>query len=197
MSSEWKGKSVSKWKGEPISRRRFLGYATIGLGAIISALVATPLIGSLLSPLLEKKKEKTGWAELGKTEDFKVGQPKRVQWTTATKEGWVVETTPRAVWVVTLDGKKFIVFNPKCTHLNCAYSWYLEGEPHETAYGSKMPDEDYFFCPCHDGVYDITGKVVSGPPPRPLDTLPVKIENGKLFTIYEDFRAGISEKIEI
>lgn len=178
MSFEWKDKSIS--------RRRFLGYATIGLGAIISGLVALPLIGNLVSPILEKKKAGTRWVELGRTEDFKVGQPTMVQWVTSTMEGWFMETAPRAAWVVKQDKENLIVFNPRCTHLTCAYSWKEEG-----------PHKGHFFCPCHDGVFDINGGVVSGPPPRPLDILPVKIEDGKLFTIYKDFRAGIAEKTEI
>ncbi len=174
------------WKDKPVSRRRFLGYATIGLGAIVSALVAIPLIGSLVSPVLQKKEKGTEWVELGKIEDFDVGQPTMVQWTTSKMDGWLMATTPRAVWVVAQDGENFTVFNPRCTHLTCAHNWKEEG-----------PHKGHFFCPCHDGVFDINGKVLSGPPPRPLDTLPVKVENDKLFTIYKDFRAGIAEKIEI
>ena len=175
----------SAWKDKSISRRRFLGYATVGIGAIVSALVATPLIGSLISPILEKKKVETEWAELGKIEDFEVGQPAMVQWVTSRMDGWVMETAPRAVWVIKQDGENFTVFNPRCTHLTCAYSWKEEG-----------PHKGHFFCPCHDGVFDINGQVLGGPPPRPLDILPVKVEDGRLFTIYKDFRAGITDKIE-
>ncbi len=187
----------SAWKDKSISRRRFLGYATVGIGAIVAALVATPLIGSLISPILEKKKVETEWVELGKTADFEEGQPTMVQWVTSRMDRWFMETAPRAVWVVKQDRENFTVFNPRCTHLSCSYSWKLKGEPHQTAYGSAMPDKDHFFCPCHDGIFGIDGTVLAGPPPRPLDTLPVKVENGKLFTIYKDFRVGIAEKIEL
>ncbi len=197
MSFEWKTKPISRLGGEPVSRRRFLGYATIGLGAIISGLAAFPLIGSLISPILEKKKAETEWVELGKVEDFEVGQPTMVQWTTSRMDGWFMETAPRAVWVVKQDEENFTVFNPRCTHLTCAYSWKLKGEQYKTAYGSAMPDKDHFFCPCHDGIFAISGEVLGGPPPRPLDTLPMKVEDSRLFTIYKDFRVGIAEKIEI
>ncbi len=197
MSHEWKSKPISRGGRGPVSRRRFLGYVTIGLGAIVSGLVAFPLIGSLISPILEKKKAATEWVELGKVEDFEVGQPTMVQWTTSRMDGWFMDTAPRAVWVVKQDEENFTVFNPRCTHLSCAISWKLEGEPHMTAYGSAMPDKDHFFCPCHDGIFDIGGKVVGGPPPRPLDTLSMKVEDSRLFTIYKDFRAGIAKKIEI
>ena len=42
-------------------------------------------------------------------------------------------------------------------------------------------DETDFHCPCHDGVFDVEGKVVSGPPPRPLDEYENKVEDGNLF----------------
>jgi Rieske Fe-S protein len=149
-------------------------------------MVGIPLIGSLISPVLQKRKMGTEWVELGKIADFEVGQPTMVQWVTSTMEGWVMETTPRAVWVVTPDGENFAVLNPRCTHLTCAYSWQDKG-----------PHKGHFFCPCHDGVFDINGQVLGGPPPRPLDTLPVKVEDGRLFTMYKDFRAGITDKIEL
>jgi cytochrome b6-f complex iron-sulfur subunit len=33
-----------------------------------------------------------------------------------------------------------------------------------------------FVCPCHAGIYDLDGNVVSGPPPKPLTAIPLKIE---------------------
>jgi nitrite reductase/ring-hydroxylating ferredoxin subunit len=40
-----------------------------------------------------------------------------------------------------------------------------------------------------------TGAVLSGPPPRPLDTLPVKVENDSVFVMFETFRTGIKDKV--
>lgn len=45
-------------------------------------------------------------------------------------------------------------FDAVCTHLECTVEY--------------RPNHDDMFCPCHDGVYDLHGKVVSGPPPSPL-----------------------------
>jgi menaquinol-cytochrome c reductase iron-sulfur subunit len=42
-----------------------------------------------------------------------------------------------------------------------------------------------------------TGKVLGGPPPRPLDTLPVKVENGEVHVMFETFRTGIEEKVMV
>jgi Rieske Fe-S protein len=54
-----------------------------------------------------------------------------------------------------------------CTHLSCRVRWVAE--------------RGQFFCPCHNGVFDKEGLVVSGPPPRPLDRYEVKVEGDQLF----------------
>ena len=43
----------------------------------------------------------------------------------------------------------------------------------------------------------VQGEVLSGPAPRPLDTLPVKIEGGRLLVTYKEFKAGTAAKIEL
>jgi Rieske Fe-S protein len=37
-----------------------------------------------------------------------------------------------------------------------------------------------FKCPCHNGVYSSEGKVVSGPPPRPLTQLQARVKDGQI-----------------
>lgn len=52
-------------------------------------------------------------------------------------------------------------FNAVCTHLDCTVEFHAErGE---------------IFCNCHNGVYDLLGRNVSGPPPRPLETYKVML----------------------
>ncbi len=57
-------------------------------------------------------------------------------------------------------------FSAVCTHLGCTVAFF--------------PEDEVFECPCHGGEYDIDGKVLHGPPPRPLPRLNVKVENGKV-----------------
>ncbi|MFQ6071976.1 MAG: ubiquinol-cytochrome c reductase iron-sulfur subunit [Methanosarcinales archaeon] len=61
-----------------------------------------------------------------------------------------------------------------CTHLGCIVKW----EP-----DMNMPDypKPHFHCPCHRGIYDEYGKVISGPPPRPLPKYKVSVEDGKIY----------------
>lgn len=50
-------------------------------------------------------------------------------------------------------------FSRRCTDLGCLVSWNKEREQ--------------FVCPCHQGVFDKTGRNIAGPPPRPLDRFEV------------------------
>jgi len=52
-------------------------------------------------------------------------------------------------------------FDAVCTHLQCTVEF--------------RANHDDIFCPCHDGVYDLNGKNVSGPPPRPLEKYKVTL----------------------
>ena len=48
-----------------------------------------------------------------------------------------------------------------CTHLNCTVQY--------------RSDVREVWCACHNGFYDLNGRNVSGPPPRPLDSFDVHI----------------------
>lgn len=50
-------------------------------------------------------------------------------------------------------------FSAVCTHLNCTVQY--------------RPDLTEIWCACHNGRYNLNGKNVAGPPPRPLDTYTV------------------------
>src|ERR1051326_8864829 len=82
----------------------------------------------------------------------------------------------KGVWVVRQPDNTFSVFNGRCTHVGCAYAW--------------QNDQHQFPCPCHAGVFAIDGKVLAGPPPRPLDTLETRVDGGDLQTQIQDFRLG-------
>jgi Rieske Fe-S protein len=44
-----------------------------------------------------------------------------------------------------------------------------------------IEDQQIFFCPCHNGVFDKAGEVVSGPPSRALDRYETKVEDAVLY----------------
>jgi Rieske Fe-S protein len=53
-------------------------------------------------------------------------------------------------------------FIATCTHLDCTVQY--------------RDDWDLIWCACHNGRYDLNGRNVSGPPPRPLTTLTVEVK---------------------
>ncbi len=62
------------------------------------------------------------------------------------------------------DGS-FKAFSLVCTHLACTVTW--------------RPERNEFYCPCHDGFFDAEGKVLSGPPPGPLERWKVEVKGDK------------------
>jgi menaquinol-cytochrome c reductase iron-sulfur subunit len=46
-------------------------------------------------------------------------------------------------------------------------------------------------------VFDVSGRVVAGPAPRPLDPLPSKVDNGRLFIVFKEFKSGVAKQIEL
>jgi cytochrome b6-f complex iron-sulfur subunit len=63
------------------------------------------------------------------------------------------------------DGS-FRAFSLICTHLACTVSW--------------NPEKREFYCPCHEGFFDAEGKVLSGPPPAPLERWKVEVSGEKV-----------------
>ena len=61
----------------------------------------------------------------------------------------------------------FHALSARCTHKGCAVAW--RASTHQ------------FQCPCHNGRFDAAGRNISGPPPAPLPSLPVKIVRGMVF----------------
>jgi Rieske Fe-S protein len=62
--------------------------------------------------------------------------------------------------VRTPDGE-LRAFSAVCTHLDCTVQY--------------KADTSQMWCACHNGLYDLAGNVVSGPPPRPLERFAVNL----------------------
>ena len=163
-----------------ISRRSFLSYVTAAMGAFAATVIAVPLVGAFVSPALRKRLPGI-WMSLGPVSSFRKGDPKMVGLTVIKQDGWVEARQPRLVWVVTEDNNKFRIYNAQCTHLGCIVDWH--------------PEKKAWMSPCHAGVFAFEdGQVLSGPPPRPLDSLEYKIEKGELVINFQDFHLGTTDK---
>ena len=60
----------------------------------------------------------------------------------------------------TVEGE-FRAFSAICTHLDCTVQF--------------QPETSQIWCACHNGLYDLNGSVVSGPPPRPLEQFVIRL----------------------
>jgi len=163
------------------TRRGFFRVAIGILGGCIGLVLGIPLVGSLVGPAFRKKVPR--WARVAPVESLPLGQPAVLSFTDQSSEGYLRETVVRNVWAVKRSADEVTVFSPICTHLGCRYDW--------------EPNSGRFLCPCHGSLFGLDGKALAGPAPRPLDTLPVKIENGELFVEWERYELGISRKIPV
>ena len=151
---------------EVMSRRRFLSYVTGLLSAAIALLLAVPLVGMAIGPLLRKKQPP--WVRLGSIEDVPPGVPTKFTYSFRKTDGWFEKTFRGTAYVIKpKGGGNLLVLSNVCTHLGCGVRW--------------DEDSQAFRCPCHNGAFDIEGKVKFGPPPRPLERFTYKVEEGVIF----------------
>ena len=165
--------------GQGVSRRNFMIRSIIGIFAFIGAATAVPLGGFGILPAL--KKRDVGWSDAGPAEDLKPNEPQERRFLQTVKHGWQEEKAERAVWLVKKPDGGVTAFSPNCPHLGCGYRWFAA--------------EQRFKCPCHASVFDISGKVLSGPSPRSLDTVEVRVENGKVLVKFEIYQVGTAKKV--
>jgi Rieske Fe-S protein len=149
-----------------IDRRGFLGLATWAIGGLISLMMGIPAIAYILGPALAKK-EDSDWVRLGSIKKVELGTPTLFKIKMEHQTGWIVDEETHSVYILTENGREFIAMSNICTHLGCRVRW--------------IADREQFFCPCHVGVFDKQGLVISGPPPRPLDRYELRVEGDQIF----------------
>lgn len=148
-----------------ISRRDAMKTAIALIGGVISTALGIPSVAFLIGPAL--KKGEADWMRVGSLSTIELGTPTLFKPKIMRQDGWMAETEEVGVYVLTEDGRNYHAMSNICTHLGCRVRWIGEREQ--------------FFSPCHNGVFDKHGYVVSGPPPRPLDEFETKIEDGNLY----------------
>lgn len=71
-----------------------------------------------------------------------------------------------AILINTQEGN-LLAFSAVCTHLTCTVTYEA--------------DTGTLYCPCHNGRFDLSGSVISGPPPRPLEAYDVEVVGDDIF----------------
>ena len=134
----------------PAQRRTFLFVVAGGLGSLLAVAAGWPLLRFLAPPD-------------GAGEGGQVSVPR-----SAVKAGAAHFFQYRGKPAVALQAKpgEYVALSAVCTHLGCVVQWQ-EGQGE-------------FLCPCHGGRFSAAGVVLAGPPPRPLELLPVAIAGDQL-----------------
>lgn len=75
--------------------------------------------------------------------------------------GQIIKFGRKPVILIRTDTGDFRAFAATCTHLDCIVQY--------------RTDLKQIHCACHNGLYDLTGRNISGPPPRPLEEFVVNV----------------------
>jgi cytochrome b6-f complex iron-sulfur subunit len=129
-----------------MKRRSFLKAILAFLGSVTFASFLYPLLRFLAPPSSEALSKKVTITK----KDIPVG----------TTKDFVFNNTPSII--INTTDKGLIALSKVCTHLGCLVEYDK---------GSRR-----LICPCHAGTYDLEGNVLSGPPPKPLTKLPLRVE---------------------
>lgn len=158
---------------ETRTRRSFLGTLTAAISGVVGVLMAIPLIRFATWPMFHGGGG-ADWFALGPADKFTGGEPVRAEVEVRKVDGWRSTVTKQTVWVTHDGAGQLRVLSAICTHLGCVVPW--------------KGDLKQFACPCHRAFYAPDGARISGPQPRGLDPLPIKVEGGTLYVKYQYFR---------
>lgn len=147
----------------PPTRRNLLGWLVGIINLAVFAVVAGPVVGFVTSPLRSKAKKQ--WVSVLPEHELADGDTREVRFAVLVLDGYAKKEHEYAIFL-RRDGDQVLAFDPACTHLGCRV--HFQG------------DKKRYLCPCHGGVFDDQGHVVSGPPPKPLDQHPVRVEGGQI-----------------
>jgi menaquinol-cytochrome c reductase iron-sulfur subunit len=151
------------------------------IAAVVAAAWAVPLAIYTVAPALKRRIRE--WADAGAAVDLEVDRPRELDVVVSRRDGWQEVRAVKSFWAHRAQNGEVVAFSAICPHLGCAFQW--------------RSDEARFVCPCHLSVFTLSGDVVAGPSPRPLDRLEVKVEDGRLLILPQDFKSGVRQKIPI
>jgi Rieske Fe-S protein len=72
----------------------------------------------------------------------------------------------RPALLVRTPAGEFVAFTAVCTHLNCTVQYNQQ--------------TNLIWCACHNGQFDLNGKVAGGPPPRPLEQYTAHVQGDEI-----------------
>jgi len=177
--------------GESPDRRDFV--KKVVAGGIGGVLVLPPLAAGITVWTDPLRRGGTGGQQIRVTslsalpED---GVPRKFPVVGSRVDAWT-HTAARPIGAVYLrrePGKPVQAFNVVCPHAGCFVDYSAAGA-----------GPGRFVCPCHDSSFALDGRISDphSPAPRGLDALEVEVRDGDVWVKFQNFRAGVTEKIPV
>lgn len=136
-----------------VSRRDFLQLVKRILAATGLTALAAPVLAYFYPPELVETPSQA--IQVGKETEIPLGQSLTIPF-------------GRYPALVIHTSAGFRAYSAVCTHFACICKW--------------DPEDQVIFCPCHAGFFEpLEGEVISGPPPLPLEKIPLRIKNGEIY----------------
>ena len=136
-----------------ISRKKFLNLFLSGSILTFFASILFPVIRYMIPPKLPEAIVSS--VNVGKTGDLALNSGKIFKF--GRQPGLLIRT----------KDDRLLAFIAECTHLDCTVQY--------------RGDLGLIWCACHNGKYDLNGKNISGPPPKPLTRLDVQVSDQDIY----------------
>jgi Rieske Fe-S protein len=152
---KWREDFPSEWAADNyVTRREFTKFLVLTSGATF--------LGNgyfvLREAMSNRQPGSAASVPVAATDEMKVGDVRLFRYPT--------EADP--AMLIRLDAETFVAYRQRCTHLSCPVNFNA--------------DAVRLDCPCHNGSFDAaTGRVLWGPPPRPLPKIALRVENGHVY----------------
>jgi Rieske Fe-S protein len=134
------------------SKRDFLQWVLAGGVTAFLGAVLYPIFAYLNPP-------KQAEVEVSSVEAGKLSEMEK-------ESGKIIKFGTKPVILIRTANDELRAFSATCTHLDCTVQF--------------RKDFGMIWCACHNGKYDLNGRNISGPPPRPLDEFRVVIQGDEI-----------------
>jgi quinol---cytochrome c reductase iron-sulfur subunit, bacillus type len=157
------------FEGETMTRRAAFIVGGQAIAGAATVVVLLPVVGFSVAPIFDRPKER--WEGVGSPDDFTADTYRQAVITQVEDVGDSGKTTVyirKAIPEEPFNEEEgtFVAISTRCAHLGCPVRFF--------------PSAGNFICPCHGGVYDFEGKVIGGPPVRPLDRFQTRVSGGQV-----------------
>jgi Rieske Fe-S protein len=139
--------------GGAVGRRSFLNWLLGTWAGAVAVAIGFPVVRYMQAPEIPEPATQTASGGSAST--------------LAANSFRIVPFGSKPAIIIRLASGELRAFSAVCTHLSCTVQF--------------RKDLEQIWCACHNGHYDLHGRNVSGPPPRPLEPYDVAVRNDQIF----------------